>query len=647
MHSTLSRFRRECAEALMSAVSALYRVDLTEAMLQEPPSLEFGQLASSVSFELSKTLKADPIHVARGICERIDPARFELIERVEPAGSGYVNFHLDFKKAANEILTDAVSERELYGLELTKEPKRIVVEHTSANPSGPLHLGHARNTILGDTLARLLRARGHKVQTRFYVDDVGKQVAMLAYGYSLLARPKPVGKPDQWLGLLYACVNCAVQIETLKAEISHLGGTGDPENRGPDLKKELDDWTLVARELESIDSALFHMTLEAVQSRAESMKEVEHLVMQYEKGDEKTREVVRTVVDLSLEGVRQTLKEMGITFDEWDWESELVWSGEVQESMKKLSSTPFAILDGASITLDVDAIARSYGLDKTLGFAEGYELPKLTLVRSDGTTLYVARDIAYSIRKFLNADTVINVIGSEQRLAQLQLKLALYALGAKQVAENLVHYAYGIVELPGVKMSKRRARYISLDEIISQAVSRVQEKISTRGDSLSEEERAQIGRTVGLAAIRYAMLSTSSTKTITFTWDRVLSLERNSAPFINYAYTRTRGILAKAGEVQEEPDFAVLTDPLEHFLIMQIGKFPTIFAEAADNLKPEQVAAYANMLAEKFHEYYERINVLRADTPALRAARLMLVRALRVVLANATHVLGIELTEKM
>lgn len=647
MHSTLSRFRRECAEALMSAVSALYRVDLTEAMLQEPPSLEFGQLASSVSFELSKTLKADPIHVARGICERIDPARFELIERVEPAGSGYVNFHLDFKKAANEILTDAVSERELYGLELTKEPKRIVVEHTSANPSGPLHLGHARNTIMGDTLARLLRARGHKVQTRFYVDDVGKQVAMLAYGYSLLARPKPVGKPDQWLGLLYACVNCAVQIETLKAEISHLGGTGDPENRGPDLKKELDDWTLVARELESIDSALFHMTLEAVQSRAESMKEVEHLVMQYEKGDKKTREVVRTVVDLSLEGVQQTLKEMGITFDEWDWESELVWSGEVQESMKKLSSTPFAILDGASITLDVDAIARSYGLDKTLGFAEGYELPKLTLVRSDGTTLYVARDIAYSIRKFLNADTVINVIGSEQRLAQLQLKLALYALGAKQVAENLVHYAYGIVELPGVKMSKRRARYISLDEIISQAVSRVQEKISTRGDSLSEEERAQIGRTVGLAAIRYAMLSTSSTKTITFTWDRVLSLERNSAPFINYAYTRTRGILAKAGEVQEEPDFAVLTDPLEHFLIMQIGKFPTIFAEAADNLKPEQVAAYANMLAEKFHEYYERVNVLRADTPALRAARLMLVRALRVVLANATHVLGIELTEKM
>ncbi len=647
MHSTLARFRRECAEALVSAVSALYRVELTEAVLQEPPSLEFGQLASSVSYELSKTLKADSAHIARSICGRIDPARLELIERVEPAGSGYVNFHLDFRKAADEILADAVSERELYGLELTKEPKRIVVEHTSANPSGPLHLGHARNTILGDALARLLKARGHKVQTRFYIDDVGKQVAMLAYGYSLLARPEPVGKPDQWLGLLYACVNCSVQIETLKAEISRLEGTSDLENRGSELNEELDDWAAVAKELESIDSALFRMTLKAVQSRADPMEEVEHLVMQYEKGDKKTREVVRSVADLCLEGIRETLEEMEITFDEWDWESELVWSGEVQELMKKLSSTPFAVSDGPSLSLDVDQVARSHGLDRALGFAQGYELPKLTLARSDGTTLYVARDIAYSIKKFRNADIVINVIGSEQRLAQLQLKLALYALGAEQVARNLVHYAYGIVELPGVKMSKRRARYISVDEIISQAVSRVREKISTRGDSLSEEERAKIGRTVGLAAIRYAMLSTSSTKTITFTWDRVLSLERNSAPFINYAYTRTRGILEKAGEIHEQPDYGALTDPLERLLILQIGKFPLILTEAADNLKPEQVAAYANMLAEKFHEYYEKVNVLRADTPSLRAARLMLVRALGVVLANATHVLGIELAEKM
>ena len=647
MPSTLSRFGGQCTQVLASAISELYHLEMPKHTLQEPPSQEFGQLASSVSFELAKTLKMNPAQIARQIVEGVDLAGFDLISQVEPAGSGYVNFYLNFSKATSEILSEAVSRGETYGLDAVEEPKRIVVEHTSANPSGPLHLGHARNTILGDALARILRARGHKVRTRFYVDDVGKQVAMLAYGFMLLGEPKPVGKPDQWLGLLYACVNCAIQIETLKAEISRLRETSDPEHKAPELTEQLDDWTSVAAELESIDSSLFHRTLEAVQSRTEPMQEVERIVIQYEKGDEKTRRLVRTVAELSLEGIRKTLQEIEVAFDEWDWESDLVWSGEVQSSMQKLSSTPYATVEGLSLTLDVDKIARTYGLDKALGFAEEYQVPKLTLVRSDGTTLYVARDIAYSIRKFRDADIVVNVIGSEQKLAQLQLKLALYGLGARQVAESLVHYAYGIVELPGVKMSKRRARYISFDEIISQAISRAQEKISGREESLSQEDRAKIGRTVGLAAIKYAMLSTSSAKTITFTWDRVLSLERNSAPFINYAYTRTRGILAKAGKVGEELDYAALADPLERLLIFQISKLPAVFAESADNLKPEQIASYANMLAEKFHEYYEKVNVLRADPPALRAARLMLVRALRVVLANSMNVLGISLSEKM
>jgi arginyl-tRNA synthetase len=616
-------------------------------MLEEPPSLEFGQLASSISFELAKTLGARPPEIAKKIAGQTDASKFELMGRVEPAGSGYVNFHLDFSKAAQEILIAAMSAGKNYGLEATAEPKRIVVEHTSANPSGPLHLGHARNTILGDALARLLRARGHRVQTRFYVDDVGKQVAMLAYGYMLLGEPKPVGKPDQWLGLLYACVNSAVEIETLKAEILRLRETSDPEQKARELTRELDDWTSVAKELESIDSTLFQRTTEAVRSRTEPMREVEQIVVRYEKGDEKTRKIVREVAELSLEGIRETLSQMQVTFDEWDWESELVWSGEVRESMKRLSSTPFAISDGTSLALDVDKIAKTYRLDEALGFAEGYEVPQVTLVRSDGTTLYVTRDIAYSVKKFRDADVVVNVIGSEQKLAQLQLKLALYALGATKIAENLIHYAYGIVELPGVKMSKRRARYISVDEIISQAISHAQEKISSREETLSEKDRIDISRKVGLAAIKYAMLSTSSAKTITFTWDRVLSLERNSAPFINYAYTRGGGILSKAGEIPEAPDYAALSDPLEHALILHIGKFPMIFAESADRLRPEQVASYANVLAEKFHEYYERVNVLRAETPKLKASRLMLIRALRVVLANSMNVLGIELSEKM
>jgi len=647
MPSTLSRFRDECATALRKAISGLYQIDIPDLALEEPPSLEFGEVASSIPFELAKKVKAAPIEIAKRIAGQINPNEFKLIHRVEPAGSGYVNFHLNYAKAAREILTEAVSEENVYGLESAAEPKRIVVEHTSANPSGPLHLGHARNTILGDALAKILRTRGHKVETRFYVDDVGKQVAMLAYGYSLLGEPQPEGKPDQWLGLLYACVNCAVQIQTLKAEISHLQSSLDKEREIPELKRELDDWMTVANELESIDPALFKKTLETIQSRTEPMQEVERIVSQYEKGDENARKLVRKVADLSLDGMRQTLEQVGVRFDGWDWESELVWSGQVRQVIQKLAASPFAIIQGESLTLDVDKVARIHSVDKELAFAKGYEVPKLTLVRSDGTTLYVARDIAYSLAKFRDADVVINVIGAEQKLAQLQLRLALYALGETHVAQNLTHYAYGIVELPGVKMSKRRARYISFDEIIGQAVSRAREKISTRGDAFSDYELEQICRTVGLAAVKYAMLSTSSAKTITFTWDRVLSLERNSAPFINYAYTRTGGILAKAGQTGEAPDYTTLTEPLERLLIFQIGKFPELFAESADNLRPEQIAAYANMIAEKFHEYYEKVNVLRAQTAPLRAARLMLIRALRGVLVNSMRVLGIELTERM
>jgi arginyl-tRNA synthetase len=617
------------------------------AGFEEPPSQEFGQYASSVAFELAKTLKMKPAEVAKAIADRIDIGGFDLLHRVQPAGSGYVNFYLNFDKATREILLDAVTGGEEYGFERVAEPKRIVVEHTSANPSGPLHLGHARNTFIGDALARILKRRGHTVQRRFYIDDVGKQVAMLAYGYSLLGAPKPEEKPDQWLGFLYACTNCIVEIETLKTEIAKAGQQKDSEAKVLELTEELDDWTGVAGDLKSIDATLYQRTAKAVRSRTDPMTEVEQIVSRYEKGDPETKQLVRAVAGLSLDGIRETLGQVDVTFDEWDWESDLVWSSEVQNAMQRLASTPYAISEASSLALDVDKIARTYGLDKTLGFAPDYEVPRLTLVRSDGTTLYVTRDIAYSLRKAQDSDLVINVIGSEQKLAQLQLKLALYALGAKDVAESLVHYAYGIVELPGLKMSKRRARYISFDEIVEQAVLRARDKISARDEPLGEKERAEISRAIGLAAIRYAVLSVSSVKTITFTWDRILSLERNSAPFINYAYTRTRGIIAKAGEVGSEPDYCALTHQLEQLLVLEIGNFPAVFAAAADNLRPEDIAAYANVLAEKFHEYYEKVNVLRAGTSALRAARLMLIRALRVVLANSMRALGIEMSERM
>jgi arginyl-tRNA synthetase len=219
-------------------------------------------------------------------------------------------------------------------------------------------------------------------------------------------------------------------------------------------------------------------------------------------------------------------------------------------------------------------------------------------------------------------------------------------MGEKDISERLIHYAYGLVELPGMKMSKRRARFIALDDVIEQARMKVQETIASRGGQLSQEEARTIGRSIALGAIKFALLNISNTKNLTFTWDRVLSLERNSAPFINYAYTRAGSILRKLGREPTNYNLSALSHPLEKYLIFKIAQMPLVFCEAADQLKPEELANYANVLAEKFHEYYEKVDVIHAEEQ-VRNARALLVKSIQVVLRNSMKLLGIRLTERM
>jgi arginyl-tRNA synthetase len=296
--------------------------------------------------------------------------------------------------------------------------------------------------------------------------------------------------------------------------------------------------------------------------------------------------------------------------------------------------------------LDPNAIVEAYDLRKQFGLAPNYEVPSLTLVRSDGTTLYSTRDIAYSLVKFKDSDRVINVIASEQTLPQLQIRLALYALGEKEAALNMIHYAYGLVELPGVKMSKRRAHFITLDEVVEQAKVRVDRTLAERKQEIGSAESQDIIRDIAYGAIKFAMLGVNSAKNLMFTWDRVLSLERNSAPFINYAYTRAGSILRKLGKTPNNPDCSLLTHPLEHLLLFKIGELPDVFCEAADQLKPEELATYASAIAEKFHEYYEKVDVIHADEQ-VKNARAALVASVQVVLRNSMELLGIKLSERM
>ncbi len=178
--------------------------------------------------------------------------------------------------------------------------------------------------------------------------------------------------------------------------------------------------------------------------------------------------------------------------------------------------------------------------------------------RADGTTLYTTRDIAYTLWKFKQAQKVINVIGMEQSLAQLQLKIALYAMGYSEYAENLVHFAYNLVTLPGYKMSSRRGHYITFDDVLSEAVQRAYEEVSKRSPMLSEEEKRKIADFVGLGAVRYALVDVDPSKPVMFTWERVLNFETNSAPYVQYTHARACSILRKAAREPEKPAYELL-----------------------------------------------------------------------------------------
>jgi arginyl-tRNA synthetase len=642
--NALRQFRAECSEALDLALKSAYP-DFSSAghRLTVPGDLEFGELASSVAHEIGRQMNISPQKVASDLRGAISVNKNSLIAGVEEAG-GYINFRLDYSRAGPLILNSAVVAGAQYGLEHVSQPIRLSVEHTSSNPAGPVTMATARNSILGDALARLCLARGHSVIRRFYVDDVGRQVSILAYGYDLLKRPTPLGKPDLWFGRLYACTNCAVQIESTKRKLQTTAA--DDTDERVKLQRNLDDWAAVAAELEVLDRGLLGKVVAAVQSQSDPDGDIQRLGRKYEDNDPDTVSLIRTMVEHCLEGIKLSLSAIGIEFDKWDWEGELLWSGRVKSTLDRLTQLPFTTRDGTALKLDVNAIVEAYDLRKQFQLATAYEVPPLTLVRSDGTTLYSTRDIAYSLAKFEDSEKVINVIASEQTLPQLQIRLALYALGERTAALNMIHYAYGLVELPGIKMSKRRAHFITLDEVVQQAKAKVDQTLAERKEQLGQEESQRVIDNIAYGAIKFAMLSLNSAKNLTFTWDRVLSLERNSAPFINYAYTRAGSILRKLAKAPENPDCSLLTHPLEHLLLLKVGQMPDVFCEAADQLKPEELASYASTVAEKFHEYYEKADVIHVDEQ-VKNARASLVAAVQIVLRNSMALLGIELNERM
>ena len=641
-----AEFRNECQTVLADALKkALPEAEVESLPMGKPSNPNFGQLASSVSFELAKKLKQQPFDLATQVAKAADTSKFILISKVEPAG-GYVNFHADMGKFTALTLESIRQLGKEYGFIKTDTPTKIIVEHTSVNPLHPIHIGQARNPMLGDALTRILKSRGHTVSTHYYIDDVGRQSSVIAYGYAKLGKPVPDEKADHFVGKIYTITACLVELKRLKSKLN-LAKSAEPTEEVAKTTEDLDEWMTIAAELEEKYPKLFKALLEKIGEDPNPEEEINRLNREYEDGEPNAKALVREVSDICLEGFRKTQRRVNISYNSWDWESDFVWNGQVSKVLGQLEASSFVYNENGVLEFDAEKVIATLDLRKKLGLREEQEVPPLTLVRADGTTLYTTRDVAYTLWKFERAQKVVNVIGMEQALAQLQLKVALYALGLNKQAENLVHFGYSLVTLPGYKMSSRRGHYITFDEVLDEAVNRAYAEVSKRSPLLIEDEKRNIANFVGIGAVRYALVDVDPGTPVVFTWDSVLNFETNSAPYVQYTHARACSILRKAARTPEKPAYESLVEKMEQELVLTLASFPDMFIECAEYLKPNMIADYSNALADKFNSFYNAFPVIKAESEQLSDARLALTDAIRTVLSNALNLIGVVAPEKM
>ena len=578
----MEKFVAECEDAVVKALAAMGAPSDLKLVKEFP---ETADLAIPC-FTFAKPLKMAPVAIAEKIASAIK-APCGLIAGVTPL-NGYLNFTVDTTALVTDLLTEVAEQGDSFG---KGKPTgiRVNVEHTSTNPTGPVHVGRARNPIIGDTLARCLRMRGHDVTTEYYVNDVGKQVVMMSWGVANVT----------------------------------------PE----EVQKEIEE-TEKADDRDKVDHRLvynYRVATKKIHEVPEMEAEIASLLERFEAGDQEVIDYVKKVAETMLGGINETLASMNVTLDRYTWESKFIANGAAKEIVSKLQNTPYSgkTDDGASY---VDL--KDFGIHG--------KNTKFTFTRSDGTTLYTTRDLAYHMDKFSRADRVIDVLGEDQKLGSQQLCSALQIMGVDRKPEALF---YAFVSLPEGRMSTRKGVVVYLDDLIDEAVDRAYAEIQKRRSDLSEEQMQAIARAVGVGAVRYNIVRVGSDKQLVFKWEDALSFDGNSGPYLQYVHARACSILRKAGKFEPCTDGSKLTDEYEIKLAKALARFEAVLRDIDETKRVNMMPAYGHEVAAIFNQFYAAVPVLQANDA--REARLTLVEATRVVLKNVLWCLGIESPEEM
>ncbi|WP_135827454.1 arginine--tRNA ligase [Halorussus halobius] len=586
------QFRDEVEAALTGALDAL-DLPTDDLGVEDPPEGVDAVLASSAPFRLAGEVGAPPPEVAGEIAGEIDADEYDLVAEAVAQGP-YVNFLPSDAYYAGTV--EAAQSADFGHLEPTGQ--RVVVEHTSANPTGPVHVGRARNPIVGDAVARVLSLAGHDVDRHYYVNDAGRQMAVFTWAYEafdeddLDAEPERE-KADYDLVRYYRKGNAVLE-------------DGDPD------------------EVEAAED------------------EIQAIMQGLESGDEQTYERVQEVVDAVLGGMVESLDRLPAEFDEFVKETRFLRDGSADDVVARLKDLDEAVYEEEAWQLDLG----EFGIDKNFVF-----------LRSDGTTLYATRDLAHHEWKFDNYDRAVTVLGEDHELQASQMNATLDLLGHD--TDRLRQVVYSYVNLPEGKMSTRAGTGIDLDDLLDEAVARAREEVETRlddrirDDDLTDEDVDRIAEQVGIGAVRYDIVAKQPQKAITFEWERALDFEAQSAPYVQYVHARCCGILEEADVDPVNPSLAafdadLLDTEAERDLVETVGRFPAVVEESAEELQPHVVATYTREIAETFNTFYRECPVLAEDVDdELRDARLALVAASKHAVGNALQVLGVAAPRSM
>ena len=596
--------------SVISGLKALYGQEVPEKMVQlQKTKKEFEGHLTLVVFPFLKMSKKGPEQTAQEIGEYLkanDPAvaAFNVIK-------GFLNLTIasaTWIELLNEIQAD-----EQYGLmQVTDASPLVMIEYSSPNTNKPLHLGHVRNNLLGNALANIVAANGNKVVKTNIVNDRGIHIckSMLAWKkYGNGETPETSGKKgDHLVGDYYVSFD-----KHYKAEVKELMAKFTAQGMNDDEAK--------------------------AKAEAESplMQEAREMLVKWEAGDPEVRGLWEMMNNWVYAGFDETYKKMGVSFDKIYYESNTYLEGK-EKVMEGLEKGFFYKKEDGSVWADLTA----EGLDHKL------------LLRGDGTSVYMTQDIGTAKLRFADypINKMIYVVGNEQNYHFQVLSILLDKLGFEW-GKSLVHFSYGMVELPEGKMKSREGTVVDADDLMEEMIATAKETSQELGklDGLTQEEADDIARIVGLGALKYFILKVDARKNMTFNPKESIDFNGNTGPFIQYTYARIQSVLRKAAEsgivIPEQIPAGIELSEKEEGLIQMVADFAAVVKQAGEDYRPSIIANYTYDLVKEYNQFYHDYSILREENEAVKVVRIALSANVAKVVRLGMNLLGIEVPSRM